>query len=324
VKRLSEDDSVNVNWRDSHLLRTAMYRASGHGHTAVVEYFLQHPRVDLNMVSGEEGTPFNVACAFNYRDVVRLLLADPRIDVCKPMNTGGTPFMIAAEKGHWEVVALLLPNQRIDINVPNHNSSTGLWFASQNAHLRVVQMILASGREVDLTTRSLPGQNMWNDKSPAEIAQVMATRDRWARETPEEFASLKDRAQAIHELLEAYQNDPAGTRLRLWQTPGLREPLIGEVFAMVIFLADEFVIFREAPASPSNLIGTAECAEVAAEAHDSRSKIAARRFFRIANALPMDLQMLLCNRLFRSPKDIIGSRYSEPAFVRLALKEVWN
>ena len=247
------------------------------------------------------------------------------------MNTGGTPFMIAAEKGHWEIVAMLLADSRTDINVPNQNSSTAVWFASQNSHLRVVQLILASGREVNLTIRSLSGHNPWNDKSPEEIARVMASRGMWGRETPEEFAASKERAWAIHELLVAYEEDPAGTRVRLWQTKGLREPLIGEVFAMVVFLADGFVTLKETAdpnQAPSCCGGGADSKSdsetVVAEERDLHSERAARRFFRISNRLPMDLQMVLCNRLFRSPKDIIGSKLSEPAFVKLSQREVWG
>ena len=84
MQRLADDDSVNVNWRDPHLQRTPFYRACGHGHAAIVDYFLQHPRVDFNLVSGEEGTPFNVACAFNYREVVRRLLADRGLTSADP------------------------------------------------------------------------------------------------------------------------------------------------------------------------------------------------------------------------------------------------
>ena len=41
------------------------------------------------------------------------------------------------------------------------------------------------------------------------------------------------------------------------------------------------------------------------------------RFFKIALALPMDLQMVLCNRMFQSQKDFVLTKHSEPAFKNL-------
>jgi len=44
----------------------------------------------------------------------------------------------------------------------------------------------------------------------------------------------------------------------------------------------------------------------------------AARFLAIASALPLELQMTLCNWMFGSLKDIIGTNQSEPAFRELA------
>jgi len=41
---------------------------------------------------------------------------------------------------------------------------------------------------------------------------------------------------------------------------------------------------------------------------------AASRFFAIASKLPIELQMILCNRLYGLGKELISSRDSEEAF----------
>jgi len=46
--------------------------------------------------------------------------------------------------------------------------------------------------------------------------------------------------------------------------------------------------------------------------------IAAARFFRVTLELPLELQMVLCHRMFGSTKDVIRSKDSEGAFKRLA------
>ena len=48
-----------------------------------------------------------------------------------------------------------------------------------------------------------------------------------------------------------------------------------------------------------------------------------KRFFRIMSRLPLDLQMVLCNRAFGSSKDIILSRDSEPGFQLLTRTTTW-
>ena len=49
-----------------------------------------------------------------------------------------------------------------------------------------------------------------------------------------------------------------------------------------------------------------------------------RRFFRITSQLPLDLQMVLCNRIFGSPKDIIPLKDSEPGFQLLTRTTTWQ
>ena len=43
-----------------------------------------------------------------------------------------------------------------------------------------------------------------------------------------------------------------------------------------------------------------------------------RRFFRITRVLPIELQMVVCNRLFGSVRDLIRAVHSEVAFKRMA------
>ena len=66
------------------------------------------------------------------------------------------------------------------------------------------------------------------------------------------------------------------------------------MFAIIIFLCDDFVVLHHA-ATPE-----------------------IKRFFNIAQRLPMELQMLLSNRIFISPKEVVLKTHSEPAFKQLA------
>jgi hypothetical protein len=307
IKELASDPTVDVTWGDLVLQRTPFYRACGHGRTEVAKYLLHHPRVELNQVSGEGGTPFNVACAFGQTEIVRMLMLDERIDVQKPMNTGGSPFLIASEKGHAEVVSMLWADSRIDINFANYNLSTPLWFASQNVHLSVVQLILACGKDVDVEKKAIAGPSAWNNTTAFEIAMLMAGRGRWGNETLVQHARITRDAGLIAQLITDFKADPQSTRRRLWNVAGIREPLIAEIFALVVFLSDGFVILKD---------------DHLTDGHNATTQV--RRFFKVAEVLPLDLQMVLCNRLFSSPKDIVLTKYSETAFKKLAKTSTWT
>jgi len=58
--------------------------------------------------------------------------------------------------------------------------------------------------------------------------------------------------------------------------------------------------------------------------HTSTQRAKTLRFFAIAGRLPMDLQMVLCNITFKSPKDLVLTKFSEPEFKRLSHLAFWR
>jgi len=255
---------------------------------------LADPRIDPNRPETTEATPFFIACQEGHKEVVSLLLADPRIDPSEPQNDGATPFSKAFEKGHKEVVSLLLADPRIDPNKPMNNQSTPLWFASQNGHLVVVQHLLASGREIDTELRST-----FKNRTAAEQGRRVVSRG--PKDTEEDFQRKKNSGPLCADLIDEYGRDAVAVRNRLRRQPGLREYFIGHLFALVIFHSDSFAVMNDNTASSLT-----------------------RRFFKISSQLPLEIQMVLCNRVFGSPKDIVLSKYSEPVFKCLARPTTWQ
>ena len=184
--------------------------------------------------------------------MVPLLLADLRIDVNKSRDTGATPFFVACQNGHKEVVSLLLADLRIDVNKSDENHCTPLWFASQEGHLSVVQLILASGREVDTKAKSIAGTARWNGKTAAEHAHRQGTRAKLGSETEEEYNHCKHYCPLNAALIDSFDADPDATRQQLRELPELRDPFIGDLFALVVFLCDELLtVSAESSASSS-------------------------------------------------------------------------
>jgi len=286
AKELADNPAVNVNWGDPEYGRGPFYRACFYGKTNVVGYLMRNPRVDVMKPNKNGATSLFLACQEGHPEVVSLLLADPRIDPNMAMNNGTTPFSVACQEGHPEVVSLLLADSRLDPNKPDNGQSTPLWQASQYGHLVIVQHLLASEREIDTRTRS-----SFNNTTAAEQGRGMGTRRKENDETEEVFRRSLDCGPLCADLIDEYERDPTAVKNRLRCRPGLREFFIGHLFALVVFHSDNFVVTNEKTAGSFT-----------------------KRFFKIVSQLPLDIQMVLCNRIFESPKDIILSRDSEAWF----------
>lgn len=286
VEELGEDPAVNVNWRDEDKGRTPFFRACAFGHLPVVTYLLGHPRVDPNLANLNEATPLLIACQEGHLAVVSLLLGDPRVDPNKFRSDGATPFFKACGSGHQAVVSLLLSDPRVDPNRTEDDNSTPLWFASQEGQLPVVQVILASGREIDTESRSAH-----NGTTAAEHARRQPSVGLQEDETEADVQRRKTNGPLIADLIDAYDGDPAGVRRRLRCLPGIRDLFIGHLFALMVFFSDGFLCLPRSP--PPNETG---------------------RFFTICSRLPLELQMIISNRIFDSVKDVILSRDSEAGF----------
>ena len=99
-------------------------------------------------------------------------------------------------------------------------------------------------------------------------------------------------------LLESFKSDATKTRHVMRAELGWCETVAAEMFALVVFVSDGLLQIKDTTLSP------------------------AARFFSIAAQLPLELQMVLCNRLVGSDKEIIPGKDSEVTFKELA-RRLW-
>ena len=131
-----------------------------------------------------------------------------------------------------------------------------------------------------------------------EIWETSRTRKgHWDGEdyTALEIANGEKKTKVVS-LLERFIANPAPTRHELRVKLGVLDELAAEVFALTVFLCDDFLQLK--PAHPAGA--------------------AATRFFTISSKLPMELQMVLCHRAVGSMKQNILHKDSEVAFKSLA------
>jgi len=113
---------------------------------------------------------------------------------------------------------------------------------------------------------------------------------------------LKKGRENVVLLLSAVLADPFNTRLHILEEFSLKGQAISEMYAMMIFVSDDYFRIKT-----SNQLTPHS---------DSSSK--AIQFWKIAIQLPLDLQMILGHRMYKSAANFILSQDSEPAFKRMA------
>jgi len=290
-----------------------LWEAATEGDLEIVKKLAKDPSVNLNFRDSELGrAPFYRACGHGRTGVVAHLLTNPRLDPNLVNSEGATPFCIACSTGHTEVVALLLGDPRINVNQTWSNNGSPLWLAAQDGFLLVVQHMLASGRNIDTTVVST-----WNSKTAAEQARAMGIREQKAsHETEEDFQRSHSNGSAIADLLDKYDSEPERVRRELRQLPGVRKTFIGHVFALVVFFTDDFVRTKGSPI----------LRWFTSSKTDAQRQLVtnARRFFVICSKLPLELQMVVCCRMYGSGENIVLSTHSEPGFQLLARPSSWH
>ena len=296
---LTSDPTVSVNCVDAEDRRTPFYRASFYGHTAIVKHLLGDARVDVNKQQVEGACPLGAACQEGHHEVVALLLADPRVVVNPADADGMTPFWAACCYNHGSVVGLMLEDLRVDINLHDGEECTPLWVSAMSGNLGIVQRLLASERPLDVKKRSQAGDSHWNKKNACEIAQLQTELVREEFESEEEYEQVMRYCPEIAALLSNFMARPQATRTQLRVLPGLRDPFVGRLFALVVLLSDDFVGLKRA----------------------GNPKV--KRFFKMACRLPMELQMVLCNRAYGSARDLVRTATSEPAFKKYCGLATW-
>jgi len=265
---------------------------------------LSHPLLDINTESKiKRRTALHHASNNNHVAVVKLLLAHPAISVNHVTSDGWTPLALACKNGHVAVVKLLLAHPAISVNghvadvklqlqqdprggvnlfLGQADSRTPLWWAACRGHVAVIEWLIASGRDLGDLLRT--GEVSGEDFSAEGIARENG------------FA-------LVATLLENLVANPVMTRQQVRGRLGVLDGMVAEVFAMIVFVCEGL------------LRGNST------EVGDMMRMVAAggaTRFFEIASKLPMELQMILCHRVFGSMKQYILVKDSEAAFSALA------
>jgi len=193
----------------------------------------------------------------------------------------------------------LLKDPRVDLTLDDGKGRTVLWYAACFGRHEVVLWLLARGGDLgDVEKKALFVEEWY---SPLEIAAK---------------AGLQQNEEVVM-MLERFRANPALTRYDIRLGLGLAVELAAELFALVVFLCDGLLQLKPVVSNPVTSSSSSSSSSPSSISAITIGASGAVRFFEIAQRLPLELQMVLCNKVFGSVKERILMRHSEEAFQSL-------
>lgn len=278
-------------------LKQRLFGAARKGLAGELAQLLQkHPRVDINDGGMGGWTLLHTSAYYGHEQVVRLLLRHPRINVNQKDSSGFTPLKVACSFGISSVVRSLLEDPRVLVNEPDHEGFTPLQELLIEGGLRTLRWWIASGREMDLGQRA------------------------------QECAAEGGKGEVIA-LLQRLLRNEEGTRWEIRRELGVLLPLVAGLFAVVVLLSDGYLRLARVDPAVARKRGRrwrllTSCVRGAPEDdrgdrhHQQQQQVVVvpavltreERFFMITRRLPMELQQVVCHRVFGSMGTTVHSR----------------
>jgi hypothetical protein len=262
----------------------SIFDACAQDKTEVVKQLLaDHPEFDHNTVH-RGGTLLHFACcSHEMSEIIKLLLARPSIDVNVKTTFNNTPLAIACCNGNTRAVKILLEDERTFTTVNEPDISIALRQAIANCRDEVLELFIATKRDIPPLVMKMADQG--------------------------------DRLNSSRRLLYNFKVSPEETRQRVQLKWKMITPVIASLFALVIFFCDDLLQIKtkKEEAEPPTVYALTQ-----PFMQFQTFSLDVTRFFNVVQSLPMELQMIICNMVYGSPKEYIATKDSEPAFKTLA------
>ncbi|EQC24921.1 hypothetical protein SDRG_17190 [Saprolegnia diclina VS20] len=146
---------VNAISNVTEVLQWPLMEATMEGHKEIALRLLDHPCIDINLMTHHGSTVLLSACWFDCLPVVERLLAMPGVVTSIVTKSGRTPFTCACCGDHVTIVRVLLDQNAIpDLNVQDHAGMSGfMWLCVHNQ----VDLVDELKDKVDLNLRCTKG-----------------------------------------------------------------------------------------------------------------------------------------------------------------------
>jgi len=241
--------------------------------------------------------------------VKKILGANPAINVnWRNLLRGQWTFLnTTCAFGHDTITAMLLAYPAIDVNLKTQHGYTPFMSACYNGQTRCARLLLKDSRIRDFNEARddgyTPLQWMAYEGYPDIIEWWIASGremdlGQQGNDKVDAVAIARRYQAGIAALLQRFKENPAETRHEVRLRLGWYEEAAAEVLALLVFVSDGLLRTRDGDGADTP----------------------AARFFRIAQQLPLELQMVLGYRVVGSAREIVQGKDCEAAFMNLALK----
>lgn len=277
----------------------------------------------------DDQRPHSAVCQSCWLDdpaILKMLLANPFVDpnavhVQHHFQTALIRCCKRGDKQSLTYLKLLLKEARVVAGAIPGLYWTPLWCAADFTYLKAIKLLIASGKPLDQEMECIGG-TAWG------IACHKVT----------SFGKI-----AL--LLEEYEDDIEGVTRRVRRELGADLEDAASLFVLAVLLCDGFVALSSPDAAPSPSLSCSiptyvreplEGEEDRAKFEEEEVRFAeedkavfrkARRFFGVVSRLPLELQMVVCLRVYESGADVLAKDHTEPAFEwlleRLKMEAAW-
>jgi len=221
-------------------------------------------------------TPLIRAISLGYLDCVVALLVHPLVDVNAGDWDGATPLYYCAYSlptpDNLKMMTLLCGHPLIDVNRVDSENTSPLWISCYDGYFDNVRCLLATS-PLGSVNLDIRAVSRLQQGSWCGFDGKTALEVTW---------DLR-----CQRLLCDFQTHPRETRVRLRRELALPSEEVAEAFACAVLLSDGYLQRR------------------------SLSAVEHSRFWGIITRLPMELQMLLCHRLYESSGQTVLARNVE-------------
>jgi len=251
-----------------------------------VSFLKNNPGIDVNFqISSTEPFPLYIAALSGMTQVVKIILGHPGVEVnCKSYDDH-VALSVACRRRRMDIVRFLLEDPRVDATLYDYKKRTPLFHSVLFENHDAVKFLIASGKDLGYVCKDRAQGSYGGVENPTVI----------------ELTTGLSRHE-IAKLLNRFIDDPTQTSHEIRVELKFPDAVSAEIFALIIFLCDDLLQFKH---KPDRYVGI------------SLSSAATIRFLEISKRLPMELQMILCNRAVGSAKESITTKNSEPAFKSL-------
>jgi len=269
-----------------------LWTATEAGDASTVRKLLHRsPDLDVNQPNKRDSprwTLLHLACFEGHLEIIKLLLKRPNIDVNQLNGAGRTGLFMAVWGGRLSAVWLMLRDPRVDVNLHDSRHRTPFWVAAHKDHDAMAKHLLASDRLVDVGKQGMDVAGIWRGLLDA--------------------GSLV-RRPLMAKLARRYFANPGKTRLELRRE--VFEVFAEELFAVTVLHCDDFLRVKRSRGgkeveaeeeAEDDEAEEDEAEEDEAEEGSGEEDEGSKRIFVMLGKLPIELQMILCFRIYGSTR----------------------